>query len=87
MLRRVSSKHRLIESGLLTYFLSLDTFYTALDAGEVTAGMVLIFRYQGPKGGPGMPEASFFVAAGCKGLTERVDAWPHWSTHGCWSWG
>ena len=27
-----------------------------LEAGEIKAGMVLIFRYQGPKGAPGMPE-------------------------------
>ena len=31
-------------------------FFTALEKGEITAGMVLIFRYQGPKGAPGMPE-------------------------------
>lgn len=35
---------------------SLDGFYPALEAGEIKAGMVLIFRYQGPKGAPGMPE-------------------------------
>jgi dihydroxy-acid dehydratase len=33
-----------------------DTFYPALAAGEIGPGMVLIFRYQGPKGAPGMPE-------------------------------
>ncbi|KAG8855800.1 hypothetical protein FRC20_000703, partial [Serendipita sp. 405] len=31
-------------------------FYKSLKAGEITAGTVVIFRYQGPKGGPGMPE-------------------------------
>ena len=36
--------------------ISLDGFYPALEAGEITHGMVLIFRYQGPKGAPGMPE-------------------------------
>jgi dihydroxy-acid dehydratase len=30
--------------------------YPALAAGEIKPGMVLIFRYQGPKGAPGMPE-------------------------------
>lgn len=35
---------------------SLDEFYPALEAGEIKPGMVIIFRYQGPKGGPGMPE-------------------------------
>ena len=38
------------------FLFSLDTFYTLLGKGEITAGMVLIFRYQGPKGAPGMPE-------------------------------
>lgn len=38
------------------YILSLDGFYPALEAGEIKAGTVLIFRYQGPKGAPGMPE-------------------------------
>jgi dihydroxy-acid dehydratase len=38
------------------YMLSLDGFYPALEAGEIKAGTVLIFRYQGPKGAPGMPE-------------------------------
>jgi dihydroxy-acid dehydratase len=33
-----------------------DSFYPALAAGEIRPGMVLVFRYQGPKGAPGMPE-------------------------------
>ena len=36
----------------------LPPFYSALEAGEIKEGMVLIFRYQGPKGAPGMPEVS-----------------------------
>jgi len=35
---------------------SLEGFYSMLEKGEIKAGMVLIFRYQGPKGAPGMPE-------------------------------
>ena len=35
---------------------SIPPFFDALEKGEVTAGMVVIFRYQGPKGAPGMPE-------------------------------
>ncbi|PVF98197.1 putative dihydroxy-acid dehydratase [Serendipita vermifera] len=31
-------------------------FYPALKAGEVKPGTVVVFRYQGPKGAPGMPE-------------------------------
>lgn len=33
-----------------------NSLYPALAAGEIKPGMVLIFRYQGPKGAPGMPE-------------------------------
>jgi dihydroxy-acid dehydratase len=33
-----------------------NSVYPALAAGEIKPGMVLIFRYQGPKGAPGMPE-------------------------------
>jgi dihydroxy-acid dehydratase len=36
-----------------------DSFYPVLAAGEIRPGMVLIFRYQGPKGAPGMPEVSY----------------------------
>ena len=35
---------------------SIPPFFTALEKGEITEGMVVIFRYQGPKGAPGMPE-------------------------------
>jgi dihydroxyacid dehydratase/phosphogluconate dehydratase len=33
-----------------------DDFYPALQRGEIIPGTVVIFRYQGPKGAPGMPE-------------------------------
>ncbi|KAF9469876.1 dihydroxy-acid/6-phosphogluconate dehydratase [Collybia nuda] len=42
--------------GIARCFDSLEGFYPALEAGEIKAGTVLIFRYQGPKGAPGMPE-------------------------------
>ncbi|KAJ6594165.1 dihydroxy-acid dehydratase [Mycena capillaripes] len=42
--------------GTAKCFDNLETFIPALEAGEITPGMVLIFRYQGPKGAPGMPE-------------------------------
>jgi dihydroxy-acid dehydratase len=37
-------------------FDSEDDFMKSLENGEITEGMVLVIRYQGPKGGPGMPE-------------------------------
>ncbi|PFH53855.1 hypothetical protein AMATHDRAFT_1077 [Amanita thiersii Skay4041] len=42
--------------GVAKCFDSLNGFYPALAAQEIKPGMVLIFRYQGPKGAPGMPE-------------------------------
>ena len=42
---------------------SIPPFFDALERGEVTAGMVVIFRYQGPKGAPGMPEVRIRICA------------------------
>jgi len=33
-----------------------EDFYPVLSAGGIKPGIVVIFRYQGPKGAPGMPE-------------------------------
>ncbi|KAJ1474429.1 dihydroxy-acid/6-phosphogluconate dehydratase [Baffinella frigidus] len=33
-----------------------EDMLSALDRKEIKAGMVLVIRYEGPKGGPGMPE-------------------------------
>ena len=41
----------------------MDGFYPALAAGEIKPGTVVIFRYQGPKGAPGMPEVSSRMAS------------------------
>ena len=35
---------------------SQPEFWEALGKGEITEGTVVIFRYMGPKGAPGMPE-------------------------------
>ncbi|KAF8197843.1 dihydroxy-acid/6-phosphogluconate dehydratase [Pholiota molesta] len=53
---KLTGKEGLRFEGTAKCFDSLDGFYTLLEAGEIKAGMVLIFRYQGPKGAPGMPE-------------------------------
>jgi hypothetical protein len=49
---------RIITGNDITPLLSEEEFYPMIERGEVKAGMVVIFRYQGPKGGPGMPEVS-----------------------------
>ena len=53
---KLSGKEGLSFSGTAKVFDTLDAFYPALEAGEITAGTVVIFRYMGPKGAPGMPE-------------------------------
>ncbi|TFK23957.1 dihydroxy-acid dehydratase [Coprinopsis marcescibilis] len=53
---KLTGKEGLNFEGVAKCFDSLDTFHPALAAGEIKAGTVLIFRYQGPKGAPGMPE-------------------------------
>lgn len=33
-----------------------EAMLAGLERGEIKKGMVIIIRYEGPKGGPGMPE-------------------------------
>jgi len=62
--------------GVAKCFDSLDGFFPALEAGEIKPGMVLIFRYQGPKGAPGMPEmlgpTAAIAGAGLSGSTALI---------------
>lgn len=43
-------------TGEAIVFNSQEDAQTAIDAGEVREGHVVVIRYEGPKGGPGMPE-------------------------------
>jgi dihydroxy-acid dehydratase len=54
-------------------FESQDAAYEGILAGKVKAGMVVVIRYEGPKGGPGMQEmlAPTSAIAGA-GLGEQV---------------
>ncbi|KAI0305741.1 dihydroxy-acid dehydratase [Multifurca ochricompacta] len=62
--------------GIAKCFDNLEGFYPALTAGEIKPGMVLIFRYQGPKGAPGMPEmlgpTGALIGAGLAGSTALI---------------
>lgn len=62
--------------GTAKVFDRLDDFYPALAAGEITEGTVVIFRYQGPKGAPGMPEmlgpTGALMGAGLGGKTALI---------------
>ncbi|KAG0698140.1 dihydroxy-acid and 6-phosphogluconate dehydratase [Suillus ampliporus] len=53
---KLTGKEGLRFEGVAKCFESVHDFYPALERGDIKPGMVLIFRYQGPKGAPGMPE-------------------------------
>jgi hypothetical protein len=53
---RYVSEERLITEECLNRAIREDDFYPVLTAGQIPAGTAVIFRYQGPKGAPGMPE-------------------------------
>lgn len=53
---KLTGKEGLFFEGVAKCFDTEADFYPALEKGEIKAGQVVIFRYQGPKGSPGMPE-------------------------------
>jgi len=73
---KLTGKEGLRFEGVAKCFDHVSEFYPALEAGKITEGMVLIFRYQGPKGAPGMPEmlgpTSALMGAGLGGKTALI---------------
>jgi dihydroxy-acid dehydratase len=65
---KITGKEGLSFSGLAKVFDCEEEMLAAVERGEVKEGMVLVIRYEGPKGGPGMPEmlspTSVLVGAG-----------------------
>jgi len=65
---KITGKEGLSFSGPAKVFDCEEEMLAAVERGEVKAGMVLVIRYEGPKGGPGMPEmlspTSVLVGAG-----------------------
>ncbi|KAJ2804483.1 hypothetical protein H4R21_001629, partial [Coemansia helicoidea] len=53
---KITGKEGLKFSGTAKVFESEDEMLRALERGEITKGHVVVIRYVGPKGGPGMPE-------------------------------
>jgi dihydroxy-acid dehydratase len=49
--------------GPAVVFESMDDAFEGIEAGRVKAGDVVVIRYEGPKGGPGMPEMLGHTAA------------------------
>jgi len=73
---KLTGKEGLRFEGIAKCFDNVADFYPALEAGKITEGMVLIFRYQGPKGAPGMPEmlgpTGALMGAGLGGKTALI---------------
>ncbi|KAH9951528.1 dihydroxy-acid/6-phosphogluconate dehydratase [Amylocystis lapponica] len=73
---KLTGKEGLRFEGVAKCFDGLPAFYTELSAGGIKEGQVLIFRYQGPKGAPGMPEmlgpTAALMGAGLGGKTALI---------------
>ncbi|KAI0642199.1 dihydroxy-acid dehydratase [Trametes meyenii] len=73
---KITGKEGLRFEGVAKCFDTIPPFFDALKRGEITAGMAIIFRYQGPKGGPGMPEmlgqTAALMGAGLGGKTALI---------------
>lgn len=53
---KITGKEGSFFSGPAQTFDSEETMLTALTDGKINRGSVIVIRYEGPKGGPGMPE-------------------------------
>jgi len=53
---KITGKEGLSFSGPASVFDSEEDMLGALERGEIRKGRVIVIRYEGPKGGPGMPE-------------------------------
>ncbi len=53
---KITGKEGLVFTGAANVFDSEEAMLAALERNEIKKGDVVIIRYEGPKGGPGMPE-------------------------------
>jgi dihydroxy-acid dehydratase len=53
---KITGKEGLKFSGVANVFNSEEEMIAALEEGKIAKGQVIVIRYEGPKGGPGMPE-------------------------------
>lgn len=53
---KITGKEGETFSGVAAVYDSEEEMLAALERKEIKAGMVVVIRYEGPKGGPGMPE-------------------------------
>ncbi|MCB0034208.1 MAG: dihydroxy-acid dehydratase, partial [Anaerolineales bacterium] len=53
---KITGKEGTVFTGMANVFDSEEEMVTALEEGNIHKGDVIVIRYEGPKGGPGMPE-------------------------------
>ncbi|HEY6413115.1 MAG TPA: dihydroxy-acid dehydratase [Edaphobacter sp.] len=66
---KVAGHERLFHQGPARVFDSEDACFAAVESGEINPSDVLVIRYEGPRGGPGMREM-LAVTAAIKGIPE-----------------
>jgi dihydroxy-acid dehydratase len=66
---KVAGHERIHHTGIARVFESEDDCHAAVEAGKINPNDVLVIRYEGPKGGPGMREM-LAVTAAIKGIPE-----------------
>lgn len=70
---KVAGHERMIHRGPARVFNREEDAFTAVKAGKIKAGDVIVIRYEGPKGGPGMREMLGVTGAlGGAGLLDSV---------------
>jgi dihydroxy-acid dehydratase len=73
---KITGKEGLTFSGNAKPFDHEEEMLAALERGEIESGQVVVIRYEGPKGGPGMPEmltpTSALAGAGLAGSVALV---------------
>ena len=71
---KVAGHERIHHTGPARVFDSEDLCHAAVERGDINPGDVLVIRYEGPKGGPGMREMLAVTAAvkGIPALSETV---------------
>ena len=70
---KVAGHERLNHTGPARVFDSEDLCFAAIEAGKINPSDVLVIRYEGPRGGPGMREM-LAVTAAIKGIPELSDS-------------
>ncbi len=66
---KVAGHERIHHTGTARVFDTEDACHAAVESGKINPGDVLVIRYEGPRGGPGMREM-LAVTAAVKGIPE-----------------